>query len=129
MTYGSGHPCDSVVTHIMARSGVRRTPTAKLTLFVKSDFLDPELCTALIALIDGSRRRSTVSDYNGDVAFRTSETCDLNSLEPSVLEVERRITDVARLDPAHGEPIQGQRYAVGQEFKAHRLFLTAGSGF
>jgi prolyl 4-hydroxylase len=25
----------------------------------------------------------------------------------------------AGIDPAHGEPIQGQRYDVGQEFKAH----------
>src|ERR1700755_1572078 len=31
----------------------------------------------------------------------------------------RLIVDLIWLDPAHGEPIQGQRYAVGQEFKGH----------
>ena len=60
-----------------------------------------------------------MSDYNGDAAFRTSETCDLDATDPAVAELERRIIDFIGLDPAHGEPIQGQRYAVGQEFKGH----------
>ena len=60
-----------------------------------------------------------MSDYNGDAAFRTSETCDLNIADPAVAELERRIIDFIGLDPAYGEPIQGQRYAVGQEFKGH----------
>ena len=29
------------------------------------------------------------------------------------------------IDPAYGEPIQGQRYAVGQEFKAHTDYFEA----
>jgi prolyl 4-hydroxylase len=60
-----------------------------------------------------------VSDYNGDDAFRTSETCDLDAAIPIVADLERRIVALVGLDPAHGEPIQGQRYAVDQEFKAH----------
>jgi prolyl 4-hydroxylase len=116
---GSGHPSEPVVAHIMAQPGVQRTPSPKLTLFHKRGFLDASHCTTLIALIDSTRRPSTVSDYNGDAAFRTSETCDLDPLDPAVAEVERLITGFAHLDPAHGEPIQGQRYAVGQEFKGH----------
>jgi prolyl 4-hydroxylase len=98
---------------------VQRTPSPKLTLFQKRAFLPPDLCADVIALIDAQRRPSTVSDYNGDAAFRTSETCDLDAALPIVAEVERRIIEFIGLDPAHGEPIQGQRYAVGQEFKAH----------
>ena len=30
------------------------------------------------------------------------------------------------IDPAHGEPIQGQRYAVGQEFKPHCDYFNPG---
>src|SRR3546814_14647854 len=30
------------------------------------------------------------------------------------------------IDPAHGEPIQGQRYALGQEFKAHTDYFEPG---
>ena len=117
--FGSGHPSEPVIDHILSRTGVQKVPNAKLTLFLKRDFLDAELCAALIERIDISRRPSTVSDYNGDAAFRTSETCDLAASDPIVAEAERRIIAFSGLDPAYGEPIQGQRYAVGQEFKAH----------
>lgn len=119
LNLGSGHPSEPVVAHILAQSGVQRTPSPKLTLFQRRGFLDPDLCAELIALIDAERRPSTVSDYNGDDAFRTSETCDLSADVPAVAELERRILDFIALDPAHGEPVQGQRYAVGQEFKGH----------
>ena len=116
---GSGHPSERVVARIMAQPGVQRTPSPKLTLFQKRGFLDGAACADLIALIDRERRPSTISDYNGDDAFRTSETCDLDADIAIVADLERRILAFIGLDPAHGEPIQGQRYAVGQEFKAH----------
>lgn len=117
--FGSGHPSEPVVTFIQAQPGVQKAPNPKLALFLRRDFLDPELCAALIERIDARRRPSTVSDYNGDAGFRTSETCDLDSSDPIVAEVEARIIAFTGLDPAYGEPIQGQRYAIGQEFKAH----------
>nr|WP_295668194.1 2OG-Fe(II) oxygenase [Sphingomonas sp.] len=117
--FGSGHPSDLMVEHLRAQPGVQRVPSPKLTLFLRRGFLEPELCAAVVALIEGQRRPSTVSDPNGDAAFRTSETCDLNPADPSVAEVERRILAFTGLDPAHGEPMQGQRYGVGQEFKGH----------
>lgn len=116
---GSGHPSEPVIEHILSHPGVQKVPSAKLTLFLKRDFLDAALCTAVMGRIDANRRPSTVSDYNGDAAFRTSETCDLSAADPIVAAVEQRITAFTGLDPAHGEPIQGQRYAAGQEFKAH----------
>ncbi len=123
---GSGHPSEPVVAHIMAQAGVQRTPSPKLTLFQRRGFITPGHCDALIALIDTQRRPSTVSDYNGDAAFRTSETCDLDAAIPIVAELERLIIGLVGLDPAHGEPIQGQRYAVGQEFKAHTDYFEPG---
>jgi len=122
---GSGHPPEPVVAHIMAQPGVQRTPSPKLTLFQKREFLDAAMCTELIALIDSRRRPSTISDSNGDLAFRTSETCDLDASIPIVAELERRIIAFVGIDPAHGEPIQGQRYAPGQEFKAHTDYFEA----
>lgn len=119
LNLGSGHPSEAVVAHLLAQPGIQRTPSPKLTLFQQRGFLEPDRCAELIALIDAERRPSTVSDYNGDDAFRTSETCDLAADFPAVAELERRILDFIALDPAHGEPIQGQRYAVGQEFKGH----------
>jgi prolyl 4-hydroxylase len=117
--FGSGHPSEPVVKHILSHRGVQKVPSAKLTLFLRRGFLDPALCTAIIARIDADRRPSTLSDANGDTSFRTSETCDLDRADPVVARVEELITAFTGLDSAHGEPIQGQRYAVGQEFKAH----------
>ena len=123
---GSGYPSEPVIAHIMAQPGVQRTPSPKLTLFQRRGFIASDLCEALMALIDAQRRPSTVSDYNGDAAFRTSETCDLDAAIPVVAELERLITRFVGLDRAHGEPIQGQRYAVGQEFKAHTDYFEPG---
>jgi prolyl 4-hydroxylase len=123
---GSGYPSEPVVAHILERPGVQRVPSPKLTLFLKRNFLDADLCAAVIDRIDARRRPSTISDPNGDAAFRTSETCDLDRSDPVIAEVEARIAAFAGLDPAYGEPIQGQRYAVGQEFKAHTDYFEPG---
>ncbi len=115
----SGFPIEPVVERLSREPGVQKVPSPKLTLFVRKNFLEPELCAELMALIDHDRRPSLVSDYNGDNAFRTSETCDLSADLPATQEVDRRIAALTGLSPAHGEPLQGQRYAIGQEFKAH----------
>ena len=116
---GSGFPSEPVVAAILAYGGVQRVPNPKVELFVRKQFLEPDLCTAIVAQIEAKRRPSTISDYNGDDAFRTSETCDLPDLDPDVLTVDCRISRLTGLLPTHGEPMQGQRYAVGQEFKGH----------
>ena len=64
-------------------------------------------------------RTSTIADSNGDAAYRTSETCDLSGDELMVQRIEAALAECTGIDPRYGEPIQGQRYAVGQEFKPH----------
>ncbi len=115
----SGWPIEPVVARLGADDRVQRVPSPKLDLFIRRRFLTPEMCTELVTMIDARRRPSTISDHNGDAAFRTSETCDLDSIDPLVERLDAMIHDFVGLDPAHGEPVQGQRYAVGQEFKAH----------
>jgi prolyl 4-hydroxylase len=112
-------PGESSAELLVRTPGMQRAPFAKLELFQLKRFLPPALCGELIGLIDANRRPSTIADANGDHYFRTSETCDLDPAEPSVMELEARLLAVCGIDPAHGEPAQGQRYAVGQEFKAH----------
>ena len=113
------NPGETSAEFLLARPGVRRVPSAKVELFDCPGFLPPELCARLIALIDQGRRPSTIADENGDRSFRTSETCDLDPEAPAVDDLEERLFALSGIDPAHGEPVQGQRYAVGQEFKAH----------
>ena len=104
---------------IAAHPRIQRVPTRDLLLFIQRDFLNAEDCAGLIARIDGQRRPSTIADANGDHAFRTSETCDLDHADPFVASINARLDAFAGIATAYGEPIQGQRYGVGQEFKAH----------
>src|ERR1700744_3067726 len=85
--FGSGLEAEAMVAHLAAQPGVQRVPSPKLTLFLRRGFLDPATCAAVIDRIDAQRRPSTISDPNGDAAFRTSETCDLDSSDPVVKEV------------------------------------------
>jgi len=104
---------------LAATEGVQRVPTRALELFIIRRFLDAATCTAMIERIDARRRPSTIADDTGIANFRTSETCDLDSVDPDVADVERRIADLLGLPLELGEPLQGQRYAPGQEFRAH----------
>lgn len=121
---------DPIIARLSAQPLIQRVPSPKLTLFIRRDFLDADECAGLIELIDADRRPSTIADPNGDSAFRTSETCDLRDDDPLVAAINRRLADFAGLDPRHGEPLQGQRYAIGQEFKAHTdYFEPTGTDF
>ncbi len=100
-------------------AGAQRIPARNIELYIRRNFLDDAICAALVARIDAERRPSTIADANGDPVFRTSETCDLAAADPLIAEVEARIAAYLGIDPAFGEPLQGQRYAVGQEFKPH----------
>jgi prolyl 4-hydroxylase len=110
---------DRTAERLAAVPGIRRAPTPKLQQFMLSGFLDAETCTALIAQIDRDVRPSTIADPNGDDAFRTSTTCDLDHRDPIVIAVNNRLHDLTGIPREYGEPMQGQRYDVGQEFKAH----------
>lgn len=102
-----------------AAPGVQRVPTRELELFIVRRFLAPDTCAALIERIDAGRRPSEIADDIGIAKFRTSETCDLDWRDTLVSEVEHRIADLLGLSLGASEPLQGQRYAPGQEFKAH----------
>lgn len=106
-------------THLAGMSGVQRVPSPKLSLFIRKGFASAQECAEVIRLIDARRRPSTIADSNGDPAYRTSETCDLDRAEPVVAALELRIAEFLGIDPGFGEPLQGQRYEVGQEFKRH----------
>lgn len=116
---GMTNPGETTVEKLLGHGGVRRVPSERLTLLDHPAFLPQSLCDDLITLIDKDRRPSTIADANGDNYFRTSETCDLAPDEPAVLDLEERLFALNGIDPSHGEPVQGQRYDVGQEFKPH----------
>lgn len=120
------NPGDTSSEQLLMHPGVRRVPTPRLALLDCPGFLPADLCTALIALIDRDRRPSTIADPNGDAYFRTSETCDLSATEPAVQDLEARLFLLNGIAPEHGEPVQGQRYEAGQEFKPHTDYFEPG---
>jgi len=117
---------DRTAERLAAVPGIRRAPTPKLQQFMLSGFLDADTCAALIAQIDRDVRPSTIADPNGDDAFRTSTTCDLDHRDPIVIAVNDRLHDLTGIPREYGEPMQGQRYDVGQEFKAHTDYFEPG---
>ncbi len=109
----------SPAERLASRAGVQRVRSRLLDLFIVKGFLDEAICAALIERINASRRPAEIADDIGIANFRTSETCDLDSTDPVAAEVDRRIAELLGLPLAAGEPLQGQRYAPGQEFRAH----------
>jgi len=89
-------------------------------------FLDAAQCDTLIGIIDGNRRPSTLlSDRpeQEDYGFRTSDSCDMDRYSPEVAAIDTAIADLLGIPPERGETIQGQRYAPGQQFRAHHDFF------
>ena len=110
---------DCAADRLAVVPGIRRSPSPTLQQFMLPRFLDPDACLGLMALIDGNARPSTIADPNGDEAFRTSSTCDLDHRNPLVVTVNNRLHELVGIPLEYGEPLQGQRYDVGEEFKAH----------
>jgi prolyl 4-hydroxylase len=100
-----------------------KVPSNDLDIFIVRDFLSQPECAALIALIDQERIPSQLLAPTTDPEFRTSESCNLDPRTPIVIQIERKLTGLLGIEPLHGETIQGQRYAVGQQFKAHHDFF------
>ena len=100
-----------------------RIPSGNLDIYVVRDFLSPSECSGLIRLIDAQRVPSQLLSPSEDPEFRTSESCNMDPLQPLVRQIEGKITNLIGIDPVQGETIQGQRYAVGQQFKAHHDFF------
>lgn len=111
---------------LLMREGMQCVPSDKAELFELRRFIPAELGDELIRLIEQDRRPSTLADAGDDRYFRTSETCDLDAAEPAVQALEERLFALNGIDPAHGEPLQGQRYGVGQEFKPHCDYFNPG---
>jgi len=122
--FGSGEPSAGITAHLAAQPQVQRVPNPKVMLFLHRQFLDAEACAALCGRIDAVRRPSTLTDHTGDPTYRTSETGDLDAADPLVAAVEAKLFALTGLEGTHGEPMQGQRYAVGQEFKPHTDYFT-----
>lgn len=115
--YQSG--ADLTAARLAATPGMRKVPHKQLLQFMLPDFLSAAECAGLVERIEAQHRPSTITDFNGDTAFRTSSTCDLDHGDPLIAAIDARLAALSGIAERFGEPLQGQRYDVGQEFKGH----------
>ena len=104
---------------LMKTPNAFKLPAQGLDIFVVRDFLSHQECADVIELIDKDRVPSGLLAPTEDPEFRTSESCNLRLEDRANQMVEAKINRLTGIEPTHGETIQGQRYAVGQQFKPH----------
>ena len=92
-------------------------------LYIRDKFLSAEDCRNLCEKIDAGLYPSPLYEKEKFEGVRTSSSCNLNIYDPFVAEIETRITDFLGITRGFGEPLQGQRYEVGQQFKEHADFF------
>ncbi|WP_020558244.1 prolyl hydroxylase family protein [Thiofilum flexile] len=97
-----------------------------LQLYTIENFLSPEECEHLIAISEEYLKPSEVTHSNGDDRFRTSETCDFTQVSDPVFVkyIDEKIATTLGICLPYSEPIQVQRYDIGQEFKAHHDYFA-----
>ena len=100
-----------------------------LDLFIVRDVLPPDLCERMIALVDQHLVPSGIMAPHPDPEYRTSYSGNPPPDHPLMVEVDRRIREVVGIQKELGETIQGQRYAVGQQFKPHWDYFIPGEDY
>jgi prolyl 4-hydroxylase len=94
-----------------------------IQLYIDDAFLDAEMCRQMCSKIDEGSYPSPLYDKEKFEGVRTSYSCNLDAYDPLIVDIDRRIAALLGIDPAHGEPLQGQRYQQGQQFREHADFF------
>lgn len=114
----------SVVSQRLAHQpGAKRLARLAAQVFTFDHFLDDATCDRLIPMIKAGCVPSKLYGQGDGGTFRTSKSCNLPHEDPFIRSIDERIAEFLGLEPAQGETIQGQVYAVGQQFKPHPDFF------
>lgn len=108
---------------------VYAVPNDKVELFAIGEFVSTDECEALCAMIDAVARPSSLHELDYASGFRTSYSGDLDPRDPLVARISQRIDALLGVEAAIGEPIQGQRYLPGQQFKPHNDWFYTTEGY
>ena len=119
---------DRVRARLDADPSVYRLPLDTIEIYGVADFFSADECARLIEMVDAVARPSPTYHNNAD-GGRTSYSGDVNPGDPFIRMLERRIDDLMGIEAGHGEVIQGQRYAPGQEFRAHFDFFNTAADY
>ena len=120
---------ETVSRRLDANPSVTRSPVDSAYIYRHPDFLDAATCAKFVKIIEANRRRSTVLAEDAVQEFRTSESCDMDRWSPDVQPTDEAIAALLGIDLPHGETMQGQRYAPGQQFRAHHDYFHASESY
>lgn len=121
---------DRVRARLDADPSVYRLPFDEIEIYGVADFFSGDECARMMAMVDAVARPSPT--YNGDRVSdngRTSYSGDVDPGDPFIRMLQRRLDDLLGIDADHGEVIQGQRYAPGQQFRAHFDFFNTAADY
>ncbi len=118
-----------VAARLEANPNIKRAKVDAAQMYTYPDFLSGAECATLIDLIDAAARPSTLLATHEDPEFRTSSSTDLDRWSEAVWPIDERVADLLGLPPANAETLQGQRYAPGQQFRAHCDYFHEGAAY
>ncbi len=111
---------EDVRRHAMANPRLEPIGSGKADMFLMRGFLPAQQCRELIAIIDSRIQPSVLFSEKVAPRGRTSSTHFFAQGLPETEKLAARIGEVTGLDRRHAEPLQGQRYRKGEEYRHHR---------
>lgn len=108
---------------------IYRIPDERIELYAIGNFLSADECAKLCAMIDAVAKPSALHELDYDSGYRTSFSSDLDPHDPFIAGISARIDAVLGIPGPFGEPVQGQRYREGQEFKPHNDWFYTTEGY
>ena len=118
-----------VRARLAGNPAIYAVPNDKVELFAIGGFLNGEECTRLCAMIDAVARPSSLHELDYASGFRTSYSGDLDPYDRFVAQISQRIDALIGVPAIIGEPVQGQRYWPGQQFKPHNDWFYTSEGY
>lgn len=109
----------TVREHLARDPSVRRLPVESVEIYASDAFATDSECARLIELIDAAACPSRLAVEESWEGYRTSYSSDIDTLDETVRNLERRLCTFTGIAPACGEATQGQRYQCGQYFHEH----------
>jgi prolyl 4-hydroxylase len=114
---------------LLARDDVSLVEGRDVEVFLVFDFLSDAECRSFVRTIDSGASPSTLYKGTEVEGFRTSDTCHFAGGDPLVAEIDARLSRLLAMDSGLGEPLQGQRYRPGEQFKPHNDYFHEGTRY
>ena len=120
---------EEVSQRLDSNIGIQKIENPAMQIYVFQQFLNERDCQTLIKNIDQQPVPSGLMTEIDQPDFRTSSSCYFDREDADVARIGTNISKVLGIDNNFAEPIQGQRYTVGQEFKAHHDFFHTSQNY